>query len=101
MIDLTKSIRDCVEDDFLASLVLTDNGGTSFNLLETLLRGAPSWLISVRLRDPQTISEKQKEDIIKRIAEGFETHGPALISECNLDQQFLDYKQVRKNTDDP
>ena len=64
MIDLTKFIRDCVEDDLLASLVLTDDGGTSFSVLATLL--PDSLLICVCLRDPQTIPEQQKEDDIKK-----------------------------------
>jgi hypothetical protein len=98
MIDLTKFIRDCAEDEFLASLVLTDDGGMSVGLLETLLHGTPCFL-SFRLRDPET--NQEKEDASKKICESFKNHGPALISECNLDQQFRDFQQVVGNVNDP
>lgn len=100
MIDLTKFIRDFAEDDLLASLVLTDNGGMSLDLLEALLPGCPK-LESYRLRDPNQVKKKEKGDLLKKILESFNEHGPALISECKLDQNFLDFEQVEKNKDDP
>jgi hypothetical protein len=100
MIDLSKFIRDCAEDDLLASLVLADNGGMSLYLLNTLLPDFPS-LVSSHLRDPKRASEKGKKDALKNIIESFDSHGPALISECNLDQQFRDFHQVEDNVDDP
>lgn len=75
MIDLTKFIRDCAEDDFLASLVLTDNGGMSLDLLETLLPNMPS-LVCFHLRDPQTIPKKEKEDAIKKFSRASRIMGP-------------------------
>ncbi|KAL3919747.1 MAG: hypothetical protein SGILL_003597, partial [Bacillariaceae sp.] len=99
MMDITKFIRDNADDDFLASLVLTDDGGMSFDTLETILDD--SFLHRTPLSDPTNTTPEDKEKKGKRIIECFNKYGPALVSQCKIDKQFYDFRQETRNPEDP
>lgn len=84
--------------------MLTDDGGMSFQILESLIPRTDSIEFSSfhLCDDSSALAEEQKNDTSKSIVQNSTSmDGPALISECILDQEFLDFKQVEKTMDDP
>ena len=90
MIDMSKFLRDYGEDALIEKLALTNQGGSSIEMLQTFMPETVFILV------PCSASPK----MIAGIPDQFDKYGPALVGNCNLDQQFLDFKQEVNNTKD-
>lgn len=86
MIDLSKFVRDFMEDEFISKLVLTDQGGDSEAILQNLTSQSGTCNFSIF-----NISMRNKA-VLESVVDNFRNYGPALVSRCHLDKKFRDYQ---------